>query len=138
MIPYTLNEDVANKYKTPTFKSDKTTCSDKGKTAQPIKLKINVNIGAIKNTIILELLGKIVSFTNSFNPSANGCNKPKKPITLGPFLLCIIPIIFLSAIVKYATDISKGTTIARIFNIIQIINKIIFNLYNKTLNSKEI
>lgn len=49
-------------------------------------------------------------------------------MTLGPFLRCIIPIIFLSAIVKYATDISKGTTIARIFNMIQIINIIIFNL----------
>ena len=132
IIPYTLNEDVANKYKIPTFRSDNTICSDKGKTAQPIKLKINVNIGAIKNIIILELLGNIVSFTNSFNPSANGCNKPKKPITFGPFLLCIIPIIFLSAIVKYATDINKGITIARIFNIVQIINKIIFNLKSKT------
>ena len=131
IIPYTLNEDVANKYKTPMFRSDNTICSDKGKTAQPIKLKTNVNIGAIKNILILELLGKIVSFTNSFSPSANGCSKPKKPITLGPFLLCIIPIIFLSAIVKYATEINKGTTTARIFSTVQIINIIIFNLNNK-------
>lgn len=130
-MPYTLNEDVANKYKTPTFKSDNTICSDKGRTAQPIKLKIKVNIGAIKNIIILELLGKIVSFTNNFNPSANGCNKPKKPITFGPFLLCIIPIIFLSARVKYATEISRGTTMARIFSTVQIINTIIFNLSNR-------
>ena len=71
--------------------------------------------------IILELLGNIVSFTNNFNPSASGCNKPKKPITFGPFLLCIIPIIFLSAIVKYATEINKETTIAKIFNTVQII-----------------
>ena len=70
----------------------------------------------------------MVSFTNNFSPSANGCSKPKKPITFGPFLLCIIPIIFLSAIVKYATEISKGTTIARIFNTVQIINTIIFKL----------
>ena len=115
------------------FKSDKTICFDKGKTAQPIKLKIKVNIGAIKNITIFELLGKIVSLTNSFSPSANGCNRPKKPITLGPFLLCIIPIIFLSAIVKYATEMSKGTTIARIFNIIQIINTIIFSLSKNRL-----
>lgn len=115
------------------FKSDKTICLDKGKTAQPIKLKIKVNIGAIKNITIFELLGKIVSLTNSFRPSANGCSRPKKPITFGPFLLCMIPIIFLSAIVKYATEMSKGTTIARIFNTIQIINTIIFSL-NKNKN----
>jgi len=131
MIPYTLREDVANKYKTPTFKSDNTIWLDNGKTAQPTKLSIKVSIGAIRNRTILELLGKIVSFTKSFNPSANGCNKPIKPITFGPFRLWIIPIIFLSAIVKYATEINKGTTIARIFNILQIINKVIFNLKNK-------
>lgn len=85
-------------------------------------------MGAIKNIIKFELLGKIVSLTNSFKPSANGCSNPTNPITLGPFLLWIIPIIFLSAIVKYATEINRGTTIARIFNIVQIINKIIFNL----------
>ena len=85
-------------------------------------------MGAITKMIILELLGKIVSFANSFKPSANGCNKPKNPITFGPFLLCIIPIIFLSAMVKYATEISKGTTIARIFSKVQIININIFNL----------
>ena len=70
----------------------------------------------------------MVSLTNNFNPSANGCSKPKKPMTFGPFLLCMIPIIFLSAIVKYATEISKGITIARIFNTVQIINTIIFSL----------
>ena len=85
-------------------------------------------MGATKKTIILELLGRMVSFTNSFSPSAKGCSKPKKPITFGPFLLCIIPIIFLSAIVKYATEINKGTTIARIFSTVQIINTIIFKL----------
>jgi hypothetical protein len=36
----------------------------------------------------------------------------------------------LSAIVKYATEINKETIIARIFNNVQIINKIIFNLNN--------
>ena len=128
MIPYTLNDDVANKYRTPIFKSANTTCFDKGSTAQPIKLKIKVNIGATKNMIILELLGKIVSLANNLSPSANGCNKPKKPITFGPFLLCIIPIIFLSAIVKYATEINKGITSARIFNTIQIINIVIFSI----------
>ena len=132
MIPYTLSEDVANKYRIPTLISDITTCSDNGITAQPIKLKIKVIIGAIKKIVKLELLGIIVSLTNNFKPSANGCNRPINPMTLGPFLLCIIPIIFLSAIVKYATEINKGIIIARIFNTVQIINKIIFSLNVKT------
>ncbi len=85
IIPYTLNEEVANKYKTPTFRSNNTICLDRGRTAQPIKLKIKVSIGAIKNILIVELLGNIVSFTNSFSPSPNGCSKPRKPITFGPF-----------------------------------------------------
>ena len=83
--------------------SDNTICLEKGITAQPIKLKTNVSMGAIKNTDILELLGKIVSLTNNFKPSARGVSNPKNPITLGPFRLCIIAIIFLSARVKYAT-----------------------------------
>ena len=68
--------------------------------------------------IMLELL---VSLTNGFNPSSNSCNKFKKPITFESFLRCITPIIFLSAIVKYATEINKETTIAKIFNTVQII-----------------
>lgn len=136
-MPYTLNEDVANKYRTPAFRSDSTICSDRGKTAQPIRLKIKVSIGAIKNILILELLGNIVSFTNNFSPSANGCSNPRKPITFGPFLLCMIPIIFLSAIVKYATEINKGTTTARIFSTLQIINIIIFSLSNQTHGLKD-
>jgi hypothetical protein len=53
---------------------------DKGNTAQPIKLKIKVSIGAIKNIIMLELLGKIASSTNNFNPSAKGCNIEQQSI----------------------------------------------------------
>jgi hypothetical protein len=60
---------------------------ENGITAQLIKLKIKVRIGANKNMLVVELLGSIVSFANNFKPSASGCSKPKKPITLGPFLL---------------------------------------------------
>ena len=56
----------------------------KGITAHPIKLKIKVIKGAKINIIIFALLGKIVSFANSFDPSASGCNNPTKPTTLGP------------------------------------------------------
>ncbi len=67
--------------------SEITIVSDKGITDQPIKLKTKEITGASKNIWILELLGNIVSLTNSFNPSANGCSRPRKPITLGPLLL---------------------------------------------------
>lgn len=63
------------------------------------------------------LVGNVVSFVNSFKPSARGCNKPIKPTAFGPFLLCMAPIIFRSAIVKYATEISNGITMLRIFKI---------------------
>ena len=56
--------------------------------------------GAIKNKKVSALLGIIVSFKNNFKPSANGCNKPKNPTTLGPLRLCIELKIFLSANVK--------------------------------------
>jgi hypothetical protein len=46
--------------------------SEKGITAQLIKLNINDNIGANKK-IKLELLGKVVSFANNFKPSARAC-----------------------------------------------------------------
>ena len=77
----------------------------------------------------LELEGKIVSFKNNFNPSAIGCNKPKKPTTLGPRRRCIPPIIFRSANVKNATEIKTGTITAKICAIIiRVIIKI--SLYN--------
>src|SRR4051812_15060448 len=77
-------------------------------TAQPIKLKKRVKMGATRKMNLLETLGIIVSFTISFKTSANGCKRPKNPTTLGPFLLCIAAITFLSIKVKYAIAISKG------------------------------
>jgi hypothetical protein len=58
-----------------------------GNTAQFIKLKVNVNIGANTNNRTFDFLGIIISFITNFKPSANGCSKPQKPTTLGPFLL---------------------------------------------------
>jgi hypothetical protein len=46
--------------------------------------------GAIKNKILLLLL-EIISFNINFNPSANGCNKPKIPTYEGPLLLEYLP-----------------------------------------------
>jgi hypothetical protein len=72
IIPYTANDDIANKYNTPKFISANTTPFPIGITAQPNNAKQKVIIGAIRNTIVLALLGKTVSFTNNFAASANG------------------------------------------------------------------
>ena len=68
------------------------------------------------NIPIFELLGKTVSFMSNFNPSANGCNNPKKPTTFGPRLCCILAITFLSSKVRYATPTNNGTIIPNDFN----------------------
>lgn len=82
------------------FKSAKTIFSSKGITAHPIKLNIKVRIGATMNIAKLALLGKTVSFKRSFKPSHKGCNKPKKPTTLGPRRRCIEAITLRSKSVK--------------------------------------
>jgi hypothetical protein len=67
--------------------SERNNSGPKGSTAQFIKLKVNVNIGANINNITFDFLGIVISFITNFKPSANGCNNPQKPTTLGPFLL---------------------------------------------------
>jgi hypothetical protein len=47
---------------------------------------IMANAGPMTNNNLLEVSGIISSLKNNFNPSAKGCNKPKKPIILGPCL----------------------------------------------------
>jgi hypothetical protein len=46
---------------------------------QPSKLKKNVRIGENTKLKVLAFVGTTVSFSSSFKPSTNGCNKPKKP-----------------------------------------------------------
>ncbi len=81
----------------------------------PIKLTKKVITGDNKNKPLLALLGSIISFIKSLNPSERGCNKPNTPTTLGPIRLCIIPKIFRSANVKYATATRRGTIIIKVF-----------------------
>ena len=84
-------------------------------TAQTKRLIKNVIIGANMKIKVFALLGKMVSFTNNFKPSAKACNIPKRPTTFGPLRWCILAITFLSNNVKYATPISNGTIRARDF-----------------------
>ena len=93
----------------PTLISAITKSSEKGiYRLQAIMDKINVSIGAIIKTTLLEPDGSIVSLESNFKASAHGCNKPNRPTTFGPFLSCINPIILLSASVRYATKSKRG------------------------------
>jgi hypothetical protein len=71
IILYTPREEIAKKYKIPKSKLTKTEPIPKGNMAQPIKLIIKVNIGENRKIEALLLLGIIVSFKISLNPSAN-------------------------------------------------------------------
>ena len=97
------------------FRSHKTKPSPKGITDHEIKASMNVRTGAARKIIKLALLGRTVSFTISFNPSAIGWRIPNTPTTLGPFLLWIDPITFLSARTMKAIPKRRGTTKPRIF-----------------------
>jgi hypothetical protein len=99
-MPYTPREDTANRNRRPISISTNTPVSEKGITHQPSRLKSSVKTGAKTKLKVLALVGITVSLSNSFNPSAKGCNKPQKPTTLGPFRCCIAAITFLSAKVR--------------------------------------
>lgn len=51
-------------------------CNEKGIIDQPKRLNKSVRIGAIIKLKTPALFGITVSFSNSFKPSANGCNRP--------------------------------------------------------------
>jgi hypothetical protein len=73
---------------------------EKGIIDHPIKLRKKVKIGAKIKLNVFEFVGITLSLSSNFKPSANGCNKPKKPTTFGPNRCCIPPITLRSARVK--------------------------------------
>src|SRR5271169_275740 len=105
--------------------------SPNGIIAHPINANTNVIQGPITNKIVLDCLGIIISFTNNFNASANGCIKPHTPTAFGPHLRCIDAIIFLSATVTKAIVIKIGTNTIRISNILK--NIVIYILCGNNL-----
>jgi hypothetical protein len=60
--------------------------------------------------MILACVGDTYSFNNNLRASAKACKSPYQPTALGPNLLCILAIVFLSAIVTNATVNNEGTT----------------------------
>ncbi len=71
-----------------------------GITAQATSARMKVIIGAITNTARFAPDGMIVSFRNSFSPSAIGCSSPNGPTTFGPLRRCIAAITLRSASVR--------------------------------------
>lgn len=57
---------------------------EKGITAQPIKLKVKVIIGAKINIALLAVVGTIISLNISFMASAISCNSPRGQLILCP------------------------------------------------------
>ena len=57
-------------------------------------------------------VGETYSFNRSLRASANAWSRPYQPTALGPSLLCMLAIVFLSAIVTKATVNKTGTVIA--------------------------
>jgi hypothetical protein len=105
-----MNNKLLFKFKDLVYKS-------KGMATQLVKLKNKVKQGLKTNKNLLALFGKIISFTTNFTASANGCKNPKIPTTLGPRLLCIAAIAFLSANVKNATTINSGSSVKTLYKI---------------------
>lgn len=100
ITPYTPKDDTAkmnNKLKLILVKK---LIEEKGIIDQPTKLRKKVKIGANIKLNVLEFVGITDSFRRSFNPSAIGCNNPRKPTEFGPKRCCIPPITFRSASVK--------------------------------------
>lgn len=109
IIPYTLKDEIVNKYNNEKGKSIKTLFSPNGITTHNKILQKKVNTGANKKINRLELLGNTISLIKAFNPSAIGCKKPKKPTTLGPLLRCIEAIALRSTRVVRAIVNNKKT-----------------------------
>ena len=65
-------------------------------------------IGPKKNNIKFACVGDTYSFNINFNASAKACKRPYHPTILGPNLLCMLAIVFLSATVTKATPIKTG------------------------------
>jgi hypothetical protein len=69
-------------------------------------------MGPRKNRKMFACVGETYSFNKSLRASANACNSPNQPTELGPNLLCILAIVFLSAMVIKATVNKTGTVTA--------------------------
>ena len=98
----------------PTFRLDTTQPGANGITAQAMKARITVMIGASRKTALSAPEGTTTSFSTNFSMSANDCSRPKGPTTFGPFRICTEAQTLRSASSRKATPTSTPTVISRI------------------------
>ena len=108
IIPYTPNDETAKIYKMPTLISARTLSTPKGITAQAIKAKVIVIIGARIKIILFELAGIIISLKIYLRASARDCNNPNGPTTFGPCLFWTHAQTLLSSQTIIATETKTG------------------------------
>jgi hypothetical protein len=77
--------------------SASTSPAPKGMTAQPIRARMKVTIGARRKMTLLERSGITVSLRKSFTPSAIGWRSPNGPTVIGPCRSCMAAITLRSA-----------------------------------------
>jgi len=75
----------------------------------------------------LACVGETYSFSKSLRASPNACKSPNHPTEFGPNLLCILAIVFLSAMVTKATDNKTGIVTANTSRIDIIVGK--YNIF---------
>ena len=96
----------------PTFRSDITQPGANGMTAQAMKARITVMIGASRKTVLSAPAGTTISFSTNFSMSANDCSRPNGPTTFGPLRICTPAQILRSASSRKATASSTPTLIS--------------------------
>ena len=92
MIPYTPIDEIAITNSRPALMLPTALLGPNGITAHAAKAGMIAIIGAIRNRPLLAFAGTMISFSNSFRTSANGCSSPRGPTRFGPIRTCIQPI----------------------------------------------
>src|SRR5436190_24276470 len=87
ITPYTMSDEMAKIYSTPTLISAIAQSTLTGMTAQAESASSPVTSGASKNTPLLATDGMTGSLTTNLSRSANDCSRPQGPTTLGPRLI---------------------------------------------------
>ena len=72
----------------PTLRSEITQPSLNGITTQAMAASTKLSSGASRNTTLSAPAGMTISFSMNFMKSANDCNMPQGPTTLGPRRSC--------------------------------------------------
>ncbi|MNT39033.1 hypothetical protein D3C72_1752500 [compost metagenome] len=89
ITPYTPIEVIAMMNNSDASILASTMVSVNGITAQAASAGMMDSTGATRNSPLLDLVGRMISFISSFTPSARGCSSPFGPTRLGPIRICM-------------------------------------------------